>query len=91
MIRIFAFCFALCCPVLAQTGQAPIVGDPPNNVSLPNIIQSFAATEKEYKQARDQYAYTQEVTVRASCRGAQSMGRRYVHSGLMLYTFRTSR
>lgn len=71
MIRILAFSFALCCPVLAQTGQAPIVGDPPNNVSIPNIIQSFAAKEKEFKQARDQYAYTQEVTVRASCRGAQ--------------------
>jgi hypothetical protein len=71
MIRILVFCFALSCPVLAQTGQAPIVADPPKDVSIPNIINSFAAKEKDFKQALEQYTYTRDVILRASCQGAQ--------------------
>ena len=73
MIRnlVLIFCFALSCPALGSEGEAPLVNDPPKGVSIPNIIQSFAAKEKEFKQAREQYTYTRDVTVRASCRGGQ--------------------
>jgi len=73
MIRnlVLVFCVALSCPALGSQGEAPLVNDPPKGVSIPNIIQSFAAKEKEFKQAREQYTYTQDVTVRASCRGGQ--------------------
>jgi hypothetical protein len=73
MIRnlVLIFCIALSCPTLGSEGEAPIINDPPKGVSIPNIIQSFAAKEKEFKQAREQYTYTQDVTVRASCQGGQ--------------------
>jgi hypothetical protein len=72
MIRVLVFCFALSCPILAQTGQGPIVADPPKDVSIPNIINSFAAKEKEAKEALEQYTYTRDVTLRESCQGGQS-------------------
>jgi len=62
---------ALSYSALAEESQGPLVNDPSNGVSIPNVIQSFAAKEKEFKQAREQYTYTQDVTVRASCRGGQ--------------------
>jgi hypothetical protein len=73
MIRKFVlgFCITLSCASFGSQGEAALVDDPPKGVSIPNIIQSFAAKEKEFKQAREMYAYTQDVTVRASCRGAQ--------------------
>jgi hypothetical protein len=73
MIRnlVLIFCVTLSCPALGSEDEAPLVNDPPKGVSIPNIIQSFAAKEKEFKQAREQYTYTQDVTVRASCQGGQ--------------------
>ena len=60
-------CFALPCSLVAQKAPGPLVSDPPKGVSIPAIIQSFAAKEKEFKLAREQYTYTREVTVTASC------------------------
>jgi hypothetical protein len=73
MIRdlVLIFCVALSCTALGSEDEAPIVNDPPKGVSVPDIIQSFAAKEKEFKQAHDQYTYTQDVTVKASCQGGQ--------------------
>ncbi len=73
MIRnlVLILCVALSCPALGSEGEAPLINDPPKGVSIPNIIQSFAAKEKEFKQAREQYTYTRDVTVRASCQGGQ--------------------
>jgi hypothetical protein len=71
MIRILVFWFALSCAALAQSDQSPIVGDPPKDASIPNIINSFAAKEKDFKQALEQYTYTRDVTVTASCQGKQ--------------------
>ena len=56
---------------MASEGEASLVNDPPQGVSIQNIIQSFAAKEKEFKQALEQYTYTQDVTVRASCQGGR--------------------
>jgi hypothetical protein len=68
---ILIFCVALSCRALGSQGEAPLVNDPPKVVSIPSIIQSFAAKEREFKQAREQYTYTQDVTLRASCQGGQ--------------------
>ena len=73
MIRnlVLILCVALSCPALGSEGEAPLVNDPPKGVSIQNIIQSFAAKEKEFKQALEQYTYTQDVTVKASCQGGR--------------------
>jgi hypothetical protein len=72
MTRILIFCIALCGSVLAQTDQSPIIANPPEGVSIPSIIQSFAANEKEFQQALEHYTFTQNVIVRASCQSAQT-------------------
>ena len=71
MTRILVFYFAFSCAVLAQTGQPPIVAEPPKDVSIPNIISAFAAKEKDFRQALEQYTYTRDVTVSARCQGGQ--------------------
>ena len=73
MIRNLAliFCVVLSCPALGSQGEVALGNELPKDVSIPNIIQSFAAKEKEFKQAREQYTYTQDVIVRAACGGSQ--------------------
>jgi hypothetical protein len=43
--------------------------DPLKSISIPSVIQSFGAKEKEFKQALEHYTYTRDVTVKASCPG----------------------
>src|SRR6266699_3198185 len=50
-------------PVLAFSQEGPLVSDPPKGISTEQIIQRFAAKEKEFKQARDNYTFRQEVRV----------------------------
>jgi hypothetical protein len=50
-----------CSPVVAQEGS--LVTDPPKGVTTQEIIQKFAAKEKEFKQARDNYTFRQDVRV----------------------------
>jgi hypothetical protein len=64
---VVVFWFVLSCPLLSQKGPGPLVSDPPKDVSVATIIQSFAAKETELKQAREQYTYTRDVTVKANC------------------------
>jgi len=71
MLRILGLWLALSCFVLGQTGKPPLVTDPPKDTSIPSIVQSFAAKETDLKEARERYTYTREVTLRASCKGAQ--------------------
>jgi hypothetical protein len=44
-------------------GEGPIVNSPPQGMSVEEIIRRFAAKEKQFKQARDQYTYRQTVKV----------------------------
>src|SRR5437764_15212053 len=74
MIRNLALVLSLSCFGFGSQREAPLVNEPPKDVSIPNIIQSFAAKEKEFKQAREQYAFTRNVTVRSSCQGGQPGG-----------------
>jgi hypothetical protein len=48
--------------VTAQEG--PLESAPPKGVTPEEIIQRFAAKEKEFKEAREQYTYRQDITVR---------------------------
>jgi hypothetical protein len=45
----------------AQEGQ--LVTDPPKGITTQEIIQKFAAKEKEFKEARDNYTFRQDVRV----------------------------
>ena len=62
---------ALSWPALGQQGVAPPVNTLPKGESVQHIIQSFAAKEKEFQQARQQYNYTEDVSVTASCQGKE--------------------
>lgn len=48
-------------PLAAQEG--PLENTPPKDLTVEEIIQRFAAKEKEFKEARDQYTYRQDVKV----------------------------
>ena len=53
--------------LLAQTncdeGSAQLNRNDPRGITSQEIVQKFAAKEAVFKQARDNYAYTQDVTV----------------------------
>jgi hypothetical protein len=52
-------------PLLADDrGEGPLVKDDPKGITSEQIIQKFAAKEKEFKQAREQYTWRQDVTVK---------------------------
>ena len=66
-LRIALWFGALACaltalPVAAQEG--PLENTPPKDTTPEQIIQRFAAKEKEFKVARDNYTYRQDVTVK---------------------------
>src|SRR4051812_18962119 len=44
-------------------GEGPLVKDEPKDITPEQIIQKFAAKEKEFKQAREQYTWRQDVRV----------------------------
>jgi hypothetical protein len=47
----------------AQKGESQLDSSPPQGITEQEIIQRFAAKEKEFKIAREQYAYRQSLTV----------------------------
>lgn len=47
----------------AQQGEGPLDPAPPKGITVDQIVHQFAAKEKEFKQARENYTYTQDVTV----------------------------
>jgi len=47
----------------AQRGESELDSSPPQGITEQEIIQKFAAKEKEFKIAREQYAYRQSLTV----------------------------
>ena len=47
----------------AQEGEGPLDSSEPKNITAQQIIERFAAKEKEFKQAREQYTYRQSITV----------------------------
>src|SRR5713101_3141510 len=49
--------------VAANAQEGPLDKSEPKGVTPEQIIQHFASKEKEFKEARDQYTYRQEVKV----------------------------
>jgi hypothetical protein len=47
----------------AQRGEGELDTSPPQSLTEQDIIQKFAAKEKDFKQARENYAYRQSLTV----------------------------
>jgi hypothetical protein len=47
----------------AQRGEGELDSSPPQGITEQEIIQRFAAKEKEFKTARENYAYRQSLTV----------------------------
>lgn len=62
-IILAALTLALAVPLFAQEGEGPLENKQPQGISVDEIIQRFATKEKEFKQARDNYTYTQDVKV----------------------------
>lgn len=58
---LLALCVAL--PALARAQEGPLDPAQPKGISVDEIIQRFAAKEKEFKLARDNYTYRQTVKV----------------------------
>jgi hypothetical protein len=48
---------------LALCQEGPLVPDPPKGITSQEIIQKFAAKEREFREARDQYTFRQDVRV----------------------------
>jgi hypothetical protein len=61
-LALLAACLVL--PALADDrGEGPLDPSQPQGITTDQIIQKFAAKEKQFKSAREQYTYTQDVTV----------------------------
>jgi hypothetical protein len=55
--------FGLVAPAFAQQGEGPLQDIPPKGIPVNDVIQRFASKEKEFKLAREQYTWTQSVTL----------------------------
>jgi len=60
-VFVLVVCALAALPMSAQEG--PLENAPPNGVTPEEIIQRFAAKEKEFKEARDHYTYRQDIKV----------------------------
>ncbi|MGA2905139.1 MAG: hypothetical protein ABSD98_15010 [Candidatus Korobacteraceae bacterium] len=63
---VFLSLLALCLPMAAaadERGEGKLDPSQPQGVTVEQIIQQFAAKEKQFKVARDNYTYTQDVTI----------------------------
>jgi hypothetical protein len=62
IISLVALCLVL--PAMADDrGEGPLDPSQPQGITVNDIIQKFAAKEKQFKLAREQYTYTQDVTI----------------------------
>src|ERR1700740_1769135 len=62
LLTVLALCLAV--PAAADDrGEGPLDPSQPTGITVDQIIQKFAAKEKQFKIAREQYTYTQDVKV----------------------------
>jgi len=61
-----ALLLILCSPSFSQRGEGELREAQPRGISVDEIIRRFAAKESEFQRAREQYTYTQDITVEAS-------------------------
>jgi len=57
------FPLALAAQTNCDAGNGPLRSAPPQAISVPDLVQKFAGQEEVFKDARNHYAYTQDVTV----------------------------
>ncbi len=63
LLFLLALCLAI--PAMADDrGEGPLDPSQPQGITVDEIIQKFAAKEKEFKIAREKYTYRQETIVR---------------------------
>src|SRR5271170_102015 len=55
--------FTVLLPNIACAQQGPLDKAEPKGITVEEIIKRFAAKEKEFKEARDQYTFRQDVKV----------------------------
>ena len=60
-LLLLTLCLAL--PALAQRGEGQLDPSQPTGITVDEIVQRFAAKEKQFKIAREQYTYRQDVMV----------------------------
>lgn len=48
---------------VAQKGEGEIISQPPKGMTVEEVIQRFAGKEKQFKEAREHYTWTQDVKV----------------------------
>jgi len=63
MFAIAAFLALLPAAAFAQEGEGPLTNDQPKGITPDQIIQKFAEKEREFKLARDNYTFRQDVKV----------------------------
>ena len=61
-LLLLTLCLALPAPA-SDRGEGPLDPSQPQGITVEQIIQNFAAKEKQFKVAREQYTYRQSVTV----------------------------
>jgi hypothetical protein len=64
--RLLQSAFLIVClsaSLVAQRGESPLDPSQPTGITVDEIIQRFAAKEKQFKVAREQYAYRQDLLV----------------------------
>jgi len=62
LLTVLALCLII--PAVADDrGEGPLDPSQPTGITVDQIIQKFAAKEKQFKTAREQYTYTQDVKV----------------------------
>ncbi|MGB9074995.1 MAG: hypothetical protein WCC22_20340, partial [Terriglobales bacterium] len=60
LILLFLLTLAML-PLAARAQEGPLDKSQPKDITPEEIIKRFAAKEKEFKEARDQYTYRQTV------------------------------
>ena len=60
---LFVLLSVLLIPQTARAQQGPLDKSDPKGITVEEIIKRFAAKEKQFKEARDQYTYRQDVKV----------------------------
>jgi hypothetical protein len=60
---IFLLAAALALPLMSRAQEGPLNSAEPKGITVDQVIQRFAAKEKEFKQARENYTYRQDVKV----------------------------
>ena len=63
LIGLFLLTLGLAAAAVAQRGEGPLDPSQPKGITPEEVIQRFAAKEKEFKEARENYTYRQEVKI----------------------------